>query len=45
MWRVSVEMVVVDEADKLFELGFVEQLDSVLAACRCELERFDIFAL
>lgn len=29
----TVEVVVVDEADKLFEDGFVSQLDEVLAAC------------
>mmetsp|Transcript_7025 Transcript_7025/g.16343 ORF Transcript_7025/g.16343 Transcript_7025/m.16343 type:complete len:615 (+) Transcript_7025:82-1926(+) len=29
----TVEMVIVDEADKLFEDGFVAQLDEILAAC------------
>ncbi|DAZ97836.1 TPA: hypothetical protein N0F65_002506 [Lagenidium giganteum] len=28
-----VEMICLDEADRLFELGFVEQIDEVLAAC------------
>lgn len=28
-----VEYLVLDESDKLFELGFVEQIDSVVKAC------------
>ena len=30
----SCEVVVLDEADRLFEDGFVEQIDTILAACR-----------
>lgn len=29
----SVEVVTLDEADRLFDMGFVEQIDEVLAAC------------
>lgn len=29
----TVEMVTLDEADRLFDMGFVEQIDEVLAAC------------
>eukprot|EP00455_Lapot_gusevi_P039404 TRINITY_DN4417_c0_g1_i10.p1 TRINITY_DN4417_c0_g1~~TRINITY_DN4417_c0_g1_i10.p1 ORF type:complete len:284 (+),score=61.09 TRINITY_DN4417_c0_g1_i10:244-1095(+) len=29
----SVEMLVLDEADRLFSMGFVEQVDEILAAC------------
>lgn len=29
----SVAHLVVDEADKLFEMGFIEQLDTIIAAC------------
>lgn len=29
----QVQMVCLDEADKLFEMGFVEQVDAILAAC------------
>lgn len=29
----KVQMVCLDEADKLFEMGFVEQVDAILAAC------------
>jgi len=29
----SVQSIILDEADKLFELGFLDQLDSILAAC------------
>ena len=29
----SLEYLVLDEADKLLELGFLEQCDEVLAAC------------
>ncbi len=32
----TVQYLVFDEADKLFELGFVEQIDVILAACKNE---------
>lgn len=28
-----IECIILDEADRLFELGYVEQIDSILAAC------------
>jgi len=31
--NVSVKYLVLDEADKLFELGLLEQTDEILAAC------------
>lgn len=30
-----VEYLILDESDKLFELGFIEQIDSVVNACSC----------
>jgi len=35
----DVEMLVLDEADRLFELGFVEQIDEIIAACGEQAQR------
>ena len=34
-----VGLLVLDEADKLFELGFVEQIDEILSMCNSKLQR------
>ena len=30
----NLEFLVIDEADKMFEMGFLEQVDSILSHCK-----------
>lgn len=35
----TVKLLIMDEADKLFELGFLEQVDEILAQCNAKVQR------
>jgi ATP-dependent RNA helicase DDX52/ROK1 len=39
-----VEHIILDEADKLLELGFLEQVDDIFAACTCSHIQSSLFS-